>query len=53
MKQIPPAWLEGEEFELERLLDRLLARRKRVADLIQDCRAGRANPFPEWRSDQK
>jgi hypothetical protein len=53
VKQIPPAWLQGEEFELERLLDRLLARRKRVADLIQDCRAGRADPFPAWRSDQK
>jgi hypothetical protein len=53
VKQIPPAWLQGEEFELERLLDRLLARRKRVADLIQDCRAGRANPFPAWKSDQK
>ncbi len=53
VKQIPPAWVEGEEFELERLLDRLLARRKRVADLIQDCRTGRADPFPAWRSDQK
>jgi hypothetical protein len=53
VKQIPPAWLEGEESELERLLDRLLSRRKRVADLIQDCRTGRADPFPAWRSDQK
>jgi hypothetical protein len=50
VKQIPPAWLEGEELELERLLDRLLARRKRVAELIQDCRAGRTNPFPAWKS---
>jgi len=53
VKQLPPAWLEGEEIELERLLDRLLTRRKRVADLIQDCRSGRADPFPAWRSDQK
>ncbi len=53
VKQIPPAWVVGEEFELERLLDRLLARRKRVADLIQDCRAGRADPFPAWRAGQK
>src|SRR5579863_1500333 len=52
VKQIPPAWLAGEGAELERLLDRLLARRKRVADLIQDCRAGRADPFPAWRSDK-
>jgi hypothetical protein len=53
VKQIPPAWLEGEGVELERLLDRLLARRRRVADLIQDCRSGRADPFPAWRSDKK
>jgi hypothetical protein len=51
IKQLPPAWLEGEEAELERLLDRLLSRRKRVADLIQDCRAGRADPFPAWKSE--
>ncbi|HEY1757293.1 MAG TPA: HipA family kinase [Bryobacteraceae bacterium] len=48
VKQLPPAWLDGEEADLERLLDRLLSRRKRVADLIQDCRAGRADPFPAW-----
>lgn len=48
VKQIPPAWLEGEGEELGRLLDRLLARRKRVADLILECRSGRADPFPAW-----
>jgi hypothetical protein len=51
VKQIPPAWLQGEELDLERLLDQLLARRKRVPDLIQDCRTGRIDPFPAWRSD--
>jgi len=49
VKQIPPAWIEGEEAELERLLERLLARRKRVADLVEACRDARTNPFPEWR----
>jgi hypothetical protein len=48
LKQIPPAWLEGQESELERLLERLLARRKRVADLIEDTRNGRVSPFPDW-----
>lgn len=48
VKQIPPAWLNGDDSDLERLLDRLLARRKRVADLIQECRSGRTNPFPAW-----
>lgn len=59
LKQIPSAWHESgelengagtsDEAELERLLERLLARRKRVEDLIQDCRSGRANPFPAWK----
>jgi hypothetical protein len=49
VKQIPPAWLEGDEGELERLLERLLERRKRVADLIEATRHARVNPFPEWK----
>lgn len=49
IKQIPPAWLEGEEEALETLLDRLMARCKRVPDLIEACRAGHVNPFPNWR----
>ena len=48
VKQIPPPWLEGEGDELYRLLDRLLARRKRVEDLLLDCRSGRTDPFPAW-----
>lgn len=47
-KRVPPEWLEGDEEAFERLLERLLARRKRVADLIRDCRRGRENPFPNW-----
>lgn len=48
VKEIPPAWLEDSGAELERLLDRLLIRRKRVADLIEDCRSAKTNLFPEW-----
>jgi len=48
VKRIPPAWLEGDEDELERLLERLLRRRERVPDLIEQCRSGRSNPFPIW-----
>src|SRR6185437_683953 len=32
VKQLPPAWLEGDRDEFEKLLERLLARRKRVPD---------------------
>lgn len=48
LKQIPPEWIEGDETALEKLFTRLLARRSRVEDLIEDCRHGRVNPFPNW-----
>ncbi|MBZ5610410.1 MAG: hypothetical protein LAP38_19275 [Acidobacteriia bacterium] len=48
-KQIPPEWLEGDEGTLEALLEKLMSRRKRVPDLIQDSRRGRINPFPQWK----
>jgi hypothetical protein len=47
-RQVPPEWLEGEEDEFERLLEKLLRRRARVPDLISDVRHARANPFPNW-----
>jgi hypothetical protein len=49
VKQLPAGWLEGEEETLEKLLGQLMARRKRVPDLIEQCRQGRVNPFPDWR----
>jgi hypothetical protein len=49
IKRIPPAWLEGDEDELERLLERLMRRRARVPDLIEQCCSGISNPFPDWR----
>ena len=48
-KSIPPDWIEGEEDALEQLLERLFERRKRVPELIEACRAARADPFPNWR----
>ena len=49
VKQIPPDWLDGDEEALEQLLERLLARRKRVPELIEGCRHGKLNAFPNWR----
>jgi hypothetical protein len=49
VKRIPPAWLEGDEEALERLLDQLFRRRARVAGLIESCRTERVDPFPNWR----
>jgi len=49
LKQIPPEWLAGDEAALDALLGKLMARRKRVPDLIEESRRGRINPFPLWR----
>jgi hypothetical protein len=48
-KRIPSDWIDGEEDALEQLLERLFARRKRVPDLISQCRTSRMNPFPNWQ----
>ena len=47
-RKVPPEWLEGEEDEFEKLLEKLLRRRARVPDLIADTRKARINPFPNW-----
>jgi hypothetical protein len=49
VKQIPPAWLDGDGESLDRLLSQLLHRRKRVPDLVEACRNGRAGVFVNWR----
>lgn len=49
VKAIPPAWLAGDEEALEVLLARLLKRRARVPELIEDSRRGLVDPFPNWR----
>ena len=48
-KSVPPAWIEGDEDELLRLLERLFERRKRIGTLLGECRESRNNPFPNWR----
>lgn len=48
-KRVPPAWLEDDEDAFERLLEQLLERRKRVADLVTAARDARPAIFPNWR----
>jgi hypothetical protein len=48
-KEIPREWLDQDEDELEKLLERLLKRRGQVAQLIQEIRRTRASAFPNWR----
>jgi hypothetical protein len=49
-KQVPLDWIEGEEAALEAVLERLLERRRRVPDLLQECRRARPQWFPNWNA---
>lgn len=49
LRQIPPEWIDADGEALEHLLEKLMARRARVADLLRDCTRGRINPFPNWQ----
>ncbi|MCS7025608.1 MAG: hypothetical protein NZV14_12480 [Bryobacteraceae bacterium] len=48
-RKVPECWLNGDREELERLLEQLYRRRKRVPHLLEDCRIACAKPFPNWR----
>ncbi len=48
IKQLPPEWLDGDDEALDQLLVKLMARRKRVPDLVRESSRGRINPFPNW-----
>jgi len=50
MREVPEAWLPGDERDqLSRLLENLLRRRKRVEELIEACTRARVNLFPRWQ----
>jgi len=46
--QLPPAWVDGDRAELDRLIEKLLKRQTRVADWIEAARGSNVNPFPNW-----
>ena len=48
-KSIPAEWIADEEEALERVLERLWERRRRVGALLEACREARSRPFPNWR----
>lgn len=48
VKQIPLAWLDDDGDALERILEKLLERRKIVPDLLEASRKTRSNVFPNW-----
>lgn len=48
-KRVPPQWTEGEDSLLEQLLEKLLRRRPRVAELLAGCRRAKPSLFPDWK----
>jgi HipA-like kinase len=48
LRQLPPPWVEDDGNQLERLLESLMRRQKRIAELIHECRKAPGNPFPRW-----
>ena len=45
---VPPEWYGGSISEMEELVERLLARRTRVRELIDSFRESSREPFPNW-----
>jgi hypothetical protein len=50
---VPPEWYGSDVTEIERLMEQLLARRKRVRELITQFRESSRGPFPNWMKTQK
>ncbi|HSU59834.1 MAG TPA: HipA family kinase [Bryobacteraceae bacterium] len=49
LKEIPPDWLQGDEHELEAMLEKLIIRRSRVCALINEIRHNRPPVFANWK----
>lgn len=47
-RDIPPQWYGGDQVDLERLVEKLLERRSRIRDMIEDFRNSDRKPFPKW-----
>jgi HipA-like kinase len=47
--RIPPEWYADDWQALERLIERLYGRRKRVRELILSARNSGRDPFPNWK----
>lgn len=45
---VPPAWYGGDMAEIEALVEKLLARRSKVRELIDGFRRSSRDPFPKW-----
>ncbi len=46
--EIPPEWYGGDMGEMEALVEKLLARRSRIRELIEAFAGSDRRPFPQW-----
>src|ERR1035437_9231898 len=46
--EIPPEWYDGDLDEMEALVEKLLARRSRIRELIEGFGRSDRKPFPKW-----
>jgi hypothetical protein len=46
--EVPPEWYGGDQGEMEALVEKLLARRSRIRELIEGFRNSDRKPFPKW-----
>lgn len=48
-KEIPREWLDGDEEALEKLLEALFRRRRRIGQLIEEVHRAKPSVFPNWK----
>jgi hypothetical protein len=46
--EVPPEWYGGDLSEMEALVEKLLARRSRIRELIEGFGKSDRKPFPKW-----
>ena len=46
--EVPPEWYGGDLAGMEALVEKLLARRSRIRELIDEFRVSDRKPFPKW-----
>jgi hypothetical protein len=51
--EVPPEWYGGDLAEMEALIEKLLARRGRIRELIEAFRDSDRKPFPQWGTGEK
>jgi hypothetical protein len=51
--QVPPEWYGGDQSEMEALVVKLLARRNRIRELVEEFGNSERRPFPKWGMEGK